>query len=249
MRNPVEQFLADAKSINLNARERSDAFSVIFPKNFTSAASGIELSDKEFELGERAFVSYMCSFKLESDHFSFFDFIAGKKFLSASLAAAFIIATAGGGAAYAAEDSLPGDFLYPVKVNFTEPMREHMRFDPDIRARWAEKRIKRRLEETENLMSRGDITVEKINMMREKIEVQRKNLENRISVLPEGIPDEIRSHMENRMREHQKFLMSFERGAEEPAVRKNEIKNMVRMHRVNMMKMSSFGKGRPPAMR
>lgn len=66
----------------------------------------------------------------------------------------------GSGAAYAAEGALPGDFLYPVKVNVTEPIRGRFARSARARAEWKSMLAQRRLEESETLAAEGRLTDE-----------------------------------------------------------------------------------------
>ena len=247
MRNPIDQFMADAKSIALNKEERALSHDRIFSQDFSSSAVGVELTQKEFYLGRKAFMSYMRSFKADSD--SIFDSIQSLitiRFVSMSLVVLILVTSVGGGVAFAAEDTLPGDFLYPLKVNVTEPMRERMRLDPDIRARWAEKRIKRRLEETEQLFKGGQITEERLGMIQNRIERQQVNFERRMQNLPEGVPDEIRLHLNMRMQEHQKFLEALETGDVQIRIKLQgnpEMQRKIKMQKANLMHVIA---GAPP---
>lgn len=62
-----------------------------------------------------------------------------------------LLVVAGGGATFAAEQALPGDFLYPLKVNLTEELRGALNFSTEAQADWAIERLERRLIEAEQL--------------------------------------------------------------------------------------------------
>ncbi|MBI5457675.1 hypothetical protein HY971_03055 [Candidatus Kaiserbacteria bacterium] len=70
------------------------------------------------------------------------------------LTAVLIVAVSGGTVA-AAETSLPGDTLYPVKVHITEEIRASIATTPKARADWAVARAERRLEEAAMLALAG----------------------------------------------------------------------------------------------
>lgn len=59
---------------------------------------------------------------------------------------ALLVITSTGGA-YAAESSLPGDVLYPIKLQVTEPVRAALIFDTEQKTQFALKRTDRRLKE------------------------------------------------------------------------------------------------------
>lgn len=68
-----------------------------------------------------------------------------------------IVVMTGSGIALAAESTLPGDLLYPLKVNVTEELRTYLTRDTAARAAWETTRLERRLEEAETLAMRGTL--------------------------------------------------------------------------------------------
>ena len=78
--------------------------------------------------------------------------------LSRTAPAIFIlILIFGGGVSFAAEGSLPGSVLYPIKVGVNEEVRAVLTLSEENKARWDAERAKRRLEEAEVLASRGKL--------------------------------------------------------------------------------------------
>ena len=70
---------------------------------------------------------------------------------------AIVILVMGSGA-YAAEQSLPGDPLYPLKVNVIEPVRGLFNFSPQAQAAWDIQLANTRLAEIEKLAAQGKLT-------------------------------------------------------------------------------------------
>lgn len=66
----------------------------------------------------------------------------------------------GGGASLAAENSLPGDTLYPLKVKVNEEVRAWAALSPEAKAEWQSVLAERRLKEAEKLASEGRIDSE-----------------------------------------------------------------------------------------
>ncbi|MBI2013319.1 MAG: hypothetical protein HYS87_00565 [Candidatus Colwellbacteria bacterium] len=62
-----------------------------------------------------------------------------------------LIALSVGGVSFAAENSLPGDALYPIKVGVNEQVRGALAFGATSKAKWATRLLERRLEEAEQL--------------------------------------------------------------------------------------------------
>lgn len=62
---------------------------------------------------------------------------------------------------YASENALPGDALYPIKVNVKEAIEEKLATTTEAKAQYQVKRIQKRFEEIKTLENKGDLTPEK----------------------------------------------------------------------------------------
>ena len=69
-----------------------------------------------------------------------------------------ILMLAGGGVAFASEDTLPGDLLYPVKITVIEPIRDTLAFSASAKVYLEELKIQKRLKEAAILASQGRLT-------------------------------------------------------------------------------------------
>ncbi len=69
--------------------------------------------------------------------------------------ALLIVLMVGGGTSFAAQDALPGDILYPVKIGINEEVHAALAFSAEADARWEVERASRRLEEAEQLAMRN----------------------------------------------------------------------------------------------
>ncbi|KKT87345.1 MAG: hypothetical protein UW86_C0004G0036 [Microgenomates group bacterium GW2011_GWA1_Microgenomates_45_10] len=67
-----------------------------------------------------------------------------------------LVLTFSGGTALAANGTLPGDFLYPVKINFNEKVRGALAFSDEAEAEFQAELATRRLEELQRLTVSGD---------------------------------------------------------------------------------------------
>ncbi len=88
----------------------------------------------------------------------FYKFVTSKKYMNMKIyiAAAILVAlVVGAGTSFAAEKSLPGDILYPIKVNITENIKGAFTFGTKAKAEWNAQRAFRRLEEVERLAAQG----------------------------------------------------------------------------------------------
>ncbi len=71
--------------------------------------------------------------------------------------ALFIALALGGGTALAAENALPGDTLYPVKIYVNEQVRDALEVSAEKQAEWDLKKAERRLLEAEKLAQQGKL--------------------------------------------------------------------------------------------
>lgn len=78
----------------------------------------------------------------------------------AMLGIVLIIAASGGSITYAAKDSLPGEFLYNVKVSVLEEVPVLLSFSYESKAKWEALRAERRLAEAEALAVTGTLDAE-----------------------------------------------------------------------------------------
>lgn len=67
----------------------------------------------------------------------------------------------GSGTVMAAENSLPGEPLYSLKVSVTEPVRQALAVTPEAKARWSVEVVERRLAEAERLDASGRLDGQK----------------------------------------------------------------------------------------
>lgn len=92
----------------------------------------------------------------ESNRFVWISIFRTKKVIMPAL---LIIALfLGGGVSAAAQNTVPGDILYPVKVGITEEIRGFAALGTENKAEWEEKRAERRLREATELASRGELS-------------------------------------------------------------------------------------------
>ncbi len=71
-----------------------------------------------------------------------------------------LVLVVGSGTAFAAEGSLPGDALYPMKVSVVEPAVGALQFSDAAKAEWNEKVATTRLAEAQTLADEGRLTPE-----------------------------------------------------------------------------------------
>ena len=85
----------------------------------------------------------------------------------------------GGSASFAAEQALPGDALYPVKVRVNEEVRGWVTLTPEAKAQWEARKAERRLLEAEKLVSRGEFNTQASAHIEENFEAHAQRVTER----------------------------------------------------------------------
>jgi len=96
---------------------------------------------------------------------------------SLAYASAFALIVGTGATSFAAEASLPGDILYPVKTNINEKVFETINFSKASKAQVAVGFMDKRMKELEKMIITQKDTPEKIDIIVEKLEENKKDLE------------------------------------------------------------------------
>lgn len=84
--------------------------------------------------------------------------------------AALLVVALGGGTVYAAQGSLPGDTLYSVKVNVSEPVREVLALSQSAKAEFHTAVVKTRLEEAETLVAKGQLSASSTKTLEDNLQ-------------------------------------------------------------------------------
>ena len=215
MRDPLHQFLADAKVVKLTPEERADMLdSILLMETARASTQAVSLNAKEKQEGLNALKSFLSLHPAEARTFSRTRF---RGFLSMRLVSFSMVLVlffgVSGAAAYAAEDTVPGDLLYPLKVEVTEPLRARFHWNPERRAQWAARRIERRMEEGEELIRRGHRPPKSLEELQVRMGQHLASMEKRLSsVESEEKAERIRMRLEEMMTKHEELLSQVENG-------------------------------------
>lgn len=118
----------------------------------------------------------------------------------APLALGLIMALSlGGSVAAAAEQSLPGDTLYPVKISVNEEIQSAFAFSDEARAEFETKRAERRLEEASRLSKEGRLNAETRVELETQLATHIQNAESRVAKLKARGRAENSSHIETKL--------------------------------------------------
>lgn len=119
----------------------------------------------------------------------------------------------GGSASIAAENTAPGDVLYPVKIGVNENVRTALSFSEEAKANWQARLAERRLEEAEELSVEGSFDAEAKAKLEAKLDEHIKAFEERMAELKaRGAADaavEAHSSLEGKFRAHAQALANL----------------------------------------
>lgn len=115
-------------------------------------------------------------------HFSWKTF--GKIGAVSALSLLFVM----GGLTYASGSALPGDLLYPIKINLKEGIEDKLTFAPAQKIALREKRIQERFTEMEKLIKENKVTPETLSIVNSEIQVEKEKINSDIEEINKGNP-------------------------------------------------------------
>ena len=135
------------------------------------------------------------------------------------LQSSFVLATlvlVGVSSSFAAERSLPGDFLYPIKVNFNEKIVAKLQITPLAQANYATVLANKRIGEAKKLKEKDNLTDEKKTYLDSQFEVQTNIATKNIQIVETaGDVDEavkLSKNLKKSVRSHDEFFSSEKKG-------------------------------------
>jgi len=187
----VDRFLAAARALSLSPTEHAMMRQSLLAEMKLSAAgtgllqkdsAALALSSSEKAHGRRRLLSFMRTHPAHGfSPVTLLHSLLPRRLASTAFFTTLSTLLLGGSLAYAAEGSLPGDFLYPIKVHVTEPIVSQLSVTPQRRAQWDLRVIDRRLTEAEALNRRAPSEERRTilnNQMGRNLRSAEQNLEN-----------------------------------------------------------------------
>lgn len=102
----------------------------------------------------------------------------------------FLLVTLGGATTFAASGALPGEPLYPIKVNVIEPIKGFaVAVSPEEKAKWQVSLAEERVREVEQLATKERMTTEEGMRSRERFDDSIKEARETIKKLSKDNPD------------------------------------------------------------
>ncbi len=105
------------------------------------------------------------------------------RFMMLARSMAFVLVgfiAGGGGLAFAAESSLPGDILYPVKTEVTEEFVAVFKPSPEAKIAYEQVRIKKRAGELLKLQQKGKLVESRARIATDKIEASQEEMKTQV---------------------------------------------------------------------
>lgn len=123
---------------------------------------------------------------------------------------ALAVVLSGGGVAFAAEQALPGDALYPVKVGVNEEVRAVLAMSDEAKAEWEAERATRRLDEAARLSARGELDQEALAAVESGFRTHADKVRTRIAAFEQrgeaAAAAKVSSAFEGSLRAHERIL-------------------------------------------
>jgi hypothetical protein len=166
MTDPLKKLAEDLKKVHLTSGEKNDMRRDLLKFMNDNPAKSME------EAPERS----IWTEPKKSFWGSFATFLIPKPM--PVLAAILIIAVSGGGVSYAAVDTLPGDFLYNVKVSLNEEVVAFLTFDEEQKLEYEIERSERRLVEAETLEEQDELDDRALAQLSDRIEAHDARIES-----------------------------------------------------------------------
>lgn len=139
----------------------------------------------------------------------------GRNAVTKPVTTALVLALfAGVGTSYAAEGSLPGDTLYPIKIHVNEQVQGALAFSPEAKADWSATLAERRLEEAELVAAKGSVTPEAKAQIQSGIDSSTSDFNARVAELQKTPGKALsalnaQAHMEAALVAHEDVLSSI----------------------------------------
>jgi len=180
---------------------------------FTQDAQRVQLTQAEKARTREFLVAYMESNPVVLDVKKSFSFASIFRLAKPVPMALVLVMFVSVGTSFAAESSLPGDALYPIKVQVNENVRSFVAFSEESKAEWDSRVAVRRLQEVEKIVQLKRSDTAQIAQVEVRLAVVSDRLQQRLARLEESNKTEfaasISAQYESSMRVHSAVLQEL----------------------------------------
>ena len=173
MKRFSEQFHTKSKSVTLSATEKQELRERL--------VSYMEYHPLPAELKSAKQSAVAAKSPILNEAFKTVSFPFALLFKSSAVAAAFVLLVV----PFLAEQSVPGDTLYAVKVQFNEEVRSTLTFDSYEKIEWETQRVNRRIAEARLLESEGRLTEAVEAEVAQAVRTHTQNAQKEIQIIRE----------------------------------------------------------------
>lgn len=168
---------------------------------------------KEDKLQQRAAIlTYIKEHPLAAEKKSWWRHGIPYRVLALSSLVVLIVVTVSG-VAYAAENSLPGTPLYPIKVSVTEPLRTILKSTPEEKTAWQLQLIDRRLAEARTLIATDNLNQSAEEALLNTLSKRQKEIRETVTQLEindhNDLADELQIHLQGTIAAENSILTSL----------------------------------------
>ena len=205
----TRQFFGDAKKVVLHPSEKAQVWDQI---SMRASSSPVKLSSLEKAESFAGITRHMQRNPLKAQKHPMQHFFALHRMGAMAMCAVLLMGAGGGGAVYAAEDAMPEDILYPVKLHVNERFMGAMHRTPERKVEWDQRRLDRRLREAEHLSQSSGLTEVRREMLEQRIEKRVESFQEHIERVPEERRAVLEEKFQARFEKHQEFLEKLDSG-------------------------------------
>ena len=149
-----------------------------------------------------------------------FIYIRQRKFVPSLVVVLLLCVT--GALSSGAEQSLPGDSLYSMKVNVNEQVKGFVAVTPEAKARLAVETTERRLQEAVVLSSQGKLTDDKKQIIQDQLSKNATDVKNSVASLVAtdniAVAQEISTNFEASLKTHELILETLAKNADDSKI-------------------------------
>lgn len=184
-------------------------------EEIANEAKKIALTSEEKSRTRNFLLAFMGKHKKESALRRMLHFLPFRFLLKPVYAVIFVLLVGGTGTVFAAEASLPGNALYPIKIYVNEPVRGAFAFGEEKKADFEAWRAERRLREMEQLEEKGGLTEDKKMNIEENFKRHEEKINSIIRKFEEkNNPNavKLRVRLQKSVKVHDEILQKFKEG-------------------------------------